>query len=312
MSELRLVLTGIDGTSTVADGIAAFVLDKEMYTPYSQLHLTAYGNFPMQVFRRIYRVKLLLGETILHYGTVEQLRLSRENGTSFVRLNSRGLTAMLLQNQLEPGLHSGMSLDGLMTAIPGLPSEITWEANTDTGNYLYVKENTSLWDGVANLTYKLCERYPFIYGANEVRMHLPSTYSIFHPADGNLLAAGTMTDQSRIYSDFYMADADGTYGKFHETTPEAAALGIVRTRQLALDRQYLYDPGQALVFRRKFAMRGLFSYFFDYIGALEANLGDRLTYGTVVENGVVNHIRMTGDRRGIRTRLETYQDGFYP
>lgn len=311
MSQLKLILTTTSSTVTVSDYLAAFVLEKEMYTPYSQLTATVFGGFSMTLLQTACRVQLLLGDTELHYGTVEQLRLVRQNGTAYCQLTSRGLTAMLLQNQIEPGLHSGMSLDRLMTEFRTFPAEITWEKNTDASNYLYVKENTSMWDGVANLTYKLCQRYPFIYHANEVRMHLPESHRTFYPRDESLLAAGMVTDQSRIYSDFYMADADGTYGKFHETDTEAAARGIVRTRQLALDRQYLYDPQQALIFRRKFAGRGLLSYYFDFTGALEADLGDRLSYSNLLDAAPITHIRITGDRRGIRTRLEVYQDAFY-
>ena len=73
-----------------------------------------------------------------------------------------------------------------------------------------------MWDGVANLTYKLCGRYPFVYHANEIRMHLPETYRNFYVGADTLLGMGMTADQSRIYSRFSMADADGTYGKFQE------------------------------------------------------------------------------------------------
>ena len=169
-----------------------------------------------------------------------------------------------------------------------------------------------MWDGVANLTYKLCGRYPFVYHANEIRMHLPETYRNFYVGADTLLGMGMTADQSRIYSRFSMADADGTYGKFQENDPNAAALELVRTKQLPLDRQYLYDPQQALVFRQKFAGRGLVSYYFDRIGAVAADLGDRITCSGIIENAPITHIRMTGNQNGVRTRLEAYQDEFYP
>ena len=166
--------------------------------------------------------------------------------------------------------------------------------------------------GTANLTYKLCQRYPFVYHANEVRMHLPESYRTFHMQPGSLLGMGMVTDQSRIYSSFSMADTDGTYGKFQENDTLAEERGLVRSRKLSLDRQYLYDPQQALVFRRKFAGRGLLSYYFDLIGAVEADLGDRITYGSALLDAPVTHIRMTGNQNGVRTRLEAYRDEFYP
>ncbi|WP_298481706.1 hypothetical protein [uncultured Ruminococcus sp.] len=311
MSQVKFQLIMEKSVMTIIDRIAAFTLEKEIYTPYSQLTATCYGTFSTDQFQSVYRIRMLLDDTEIHLGTVEQLRLVRRNGVSFVQFTSRGLTAMLLQNQLTPGLHTGMSLDGLMTEYYTFPQEITWEHSTDTSNYLYVKENTSMWDGAANLTYKLYERYPFIYGANEIRMHLPESYTHFYGKDSTLLGAGMVTDQSRIYSDFYMADVDDDYGAFHETEPEAAKRGIVRTRQLALDRQYLYNPQQALIFRRKFADRGLIRYYTEWTGAVGANLGDRLSYGDVLDGAVITHIRMTGNQKGIRTRLEAYLDAFY-
>ena len=208
---IQVVLITRTGKAYLANGIAAFTLDKEAYTPYSQLTATVYGNFSIQQFAGIYRVQLLLDGTELHFGTVERFRLVQENGTSYVRFSSHGLTALLLQNQLEPGLHTAMSLDKLMQDFVTFPKEITWESDTDTSNYLFVKEGTSMWDGVANLTYKLCGRYPFVYHANEIRMHLPETYRNFYVGADTLLGMGMTADQSRIYSRFSMADADGTY-----------------------------------------------------------------------------------------------------
>lgn len=312
MSRLILRLKTANSTITITDRIASFVLEKEAYTPYSQLSVTLYGTFQLAELGSVYRAQFFVDDTELHNGTIETLETVRKNGTSYLRLSSRGLTAMLLQNQLEPGLHPQMSLDKLMTQFYTFPAEITWEKDADTSNYLYVKENTSMWDGVANLTYKLYERYPFVCGANEVRMHLPTTYRTFYTQDTSLLSMGITVNQSRIYSDFYMADADGTYGAFHETDAKATARGIVRTKQLALDRQYLYDPQQALAFRRKFAERGLNGVFVEMNGALVVSLGDRLSDGTLLDQAPINRIRMVGDRRGVRTRLEAYQDAFYP
>ena len=132
------------GKAYLENGIAAFTLDKEAYTPYSQLTATVYGNFSIQQFAGIYRVQLLLDGTELHFGTVEKFRLVQENGTSYVRFSSRGLTALLLQNQLEPGLHTAMSLDKLMQDFVTFPKEITWESDTDTSNYLFVKEGNRM------------------------------------------------------------------------------------------------------------------------------------------------------------------------
>ena len=161
---LKLVLKTPNNRIILSDRIASFVLEKEAYTPYSQLRIVVYGALEPELYAQVYRVQLLLDETELHLGTVEQCQTTRQQGIVYIQIVSRGLTAMLLQNQLTPGLHSGMSLDRLMTGFYSFPQEITWERSTDASNYLYVKENTSMWDGLANLSYKLYERYPLSGG----------------------------------------------------------------------------------------------------------------------------------------------------
>ena len=311
MSTLKLCFITKSGQITVSEGIATFRLDKQVYTPYSLFSGTAYGTFSPETFRDIYRIQFRIDDEEMHLGTVDSFCLIQEKGVTCLRFSSRGLTAMLMHNQLEPGLHSATSLDSLMENFIQLPSEITWERNTDTSNYLFVKDNASMWDGSVHLTYKLCQRYPFICHANEIRMHLPTSYHTYSLQANSLLRMGITANHSCIYSDYYMADADGTYGKFHQTDATAVSYGIVRTKHLPLDRQYLYDPDQALIYRQKFAERGLFSYYFDCPGAVPAILGDRLTYGTLVQNAPITHICMTGNQSGIRTRLEAYEDAFF-
>ncbi len=312
MSTPILQLQTVAGqTLTIQDGIAAFRLEKEAYTPYSLLSATVYGTYAMETLSDLYRIRFLLDETEVHLGTVDTFQLVRERGVTSLRFSSRGLTAMLLHNQLEPGMHSGMSLNQLM-ANAVLPEEITWEQSSDTSNYLFVKENTSLWDGVVHLTYKLCQQYPFIRHANEIRMHLPDTYQTYSFTEGGLLGMGMIIDHSRLYSDYYMADVDGSYANFHVTDATAVSYGIVRTKYLPLDRQYLHDPEQALHFRRKFAGRARLRYYFESPGTIAAALGDRLNYGTLLTSAPITRICITGSASGTRTRLETYQDDFYP
>ena len=52
---IQVVLITRTGKAYLANGIAAFTLDKEAYTPYSQLTATVYGNFSIQQFTGIYR-----------------------------------------------------------------------------------------------------------------------------------------------------------------------------------------------------------------------------------------------------------------
>ena len=312
MSDFALKLDTPNVIHVYQNRIASFSLKQEIYTPYTQLSIVGYASISLDTLKDVFRVRMELNGQEVHCGTVEQLRMTRENGAVRFHVVSRGMTAMLLQNQLAPKLYTGMSLDRLMTEFHTLPSQITWERSTDTSNYLFVKEGCSMWDGITNLTYKLHQRYPFIRGANEVRMNLPTQYTSFHFSESTVVGVGIGLDHSRMIRDFYMADTDGSYDNFHETDSKAQSLGIVRSRYLPLDRQYLYDPQQALTFRRKFAARGRQYFFVNANGILSASLGDRISYENDISNAVITGVQITGGKNGIRTHLKAYEDEFYP
>ena len=156
---IQVVLITRTGKAYLANGIAAFTLDKEAYT------LQPADGDGVREFQHTAVRRHLSGTAAAgRHGTAlrDSGKVPAGAGKRHLlcAVFSRGLTALLLQNQLEPGLHTAMSLDKLMQDFVTFPKEITWESDTDTSNYLFVKESTSMWDGVANLTYKLCGRYP--------------------------------------------------------------------------------------------------------------------------------------------------------
>ena len=63
---IQLVLMGKNSKTQISSGIASFTLDKEMYTPYSQLTAAAYGSFSLTQFADVSRVQLLVNGTEMH------------------------------------------------------------------------------------------------------------------------------------------------------------------------------------------------------------------------------------------------------
>lgn len=231
------------GETVQAAALTALTLDKEIYTPYSQLRARGYMDIDPAACLGASRVDLLDGETLLHSGAVETFSCYRENGVATFEARSRGYTALLLQNQLKPGVLENMSLNKLMTNYYTFPDAITWEQSEETTNYLYAKENTGMWDGVVHLAYKLKGTYPFVRASNEIRLTIPDDAQTFDIAGmQDLLTRGVTNEQSLLYSDYYMEDAAGNGEAFSLHVPEVASLGILRTRWLALDEQYFYDP----------------------------------------------------------------------
>lgn len=309
---LTLEIIATNGRFTVTDRLLRYSLEKDVYTPYTKLSFSFAGTITqISLIKNAYRIQVSGNNTVLHFGTIDKLEFQVKGTEVICRGSSKGLTALLLWNQLPPGIYPNLSLNELMTRFCTLPEGITWEPNTDTTNYLYVGEHTSLWEGAANLSFKLLERYPYIYGANQISYTVPTAYRSHSFYTGEY-GYGVTCQQSGIYSDFYMADASGDYSAFHETDALAQARGIVRTKQLPLDEQYLYNPQKALEFRRKYADKRLITYYAEFFGTRFAEIGDRLTIPDICTAAYVTGVQYYGDQNGSFTKISTYCDGFYP
>lgn len=248
----------------------------------------------------------------MHSGAVETFSCYRENGVATFEARSRGYTALLLQNQLKPGVLENMSLNKLMTNYYTFPDAITWEQSEETTNYLYAKENTGMWDGVVHLAYKLKGTYPFVRASNEIRLTIPDDAQTFDIAGmQDLLTRGVTNEQSLLYSDYYMEDAAGNGEAFSLHVPEVASLGILRTRWLALDEQYFYDPPQALEFRSLYAARHMVRSFAEFSGSTTAQLGDSAIFPGEDTPKTIGRVRLQLDETGLITRIEGYADGFF-
>ena len=75
-----------------------------------------YASISLDTLKDVFRVRMELNGQEVHCGTVEQLRMTRENGAVRFHVVSKGMTAMLLQNQLAPKLYTGMFI-GLPMAL---------------------------------------------------------------------------------------------------------------------------------------------------------------------------------------------------
>ena len=212
----------------------------------------------------------------------------------------------LTKNQLVPGLYTQVTLEQLMETY-ALP-HITYD-NVQSIRYVYVKENANMWDTIVAYDYKLCGGYPYIRVPNLLCM-LPQTETetIVLPAD-RLLRIASGGETGGLISRVDMADIDGTYGTYSMGNPEAALRDIVRVRQILFDRQYAYDPEDALRFRIAVSNRKLFSKTVRYAGYCGEDLEDMAVCGDFVR-GRVSRIVVTADSTGFVTEDTFYFDPF--
>ena len=294
------------GTSTVSR-ILSFSFRKEAYTPYTELN-AVFEDTAGTDTGTVTEVRFFVGGVLIHHGIIDKLTVTEKNGCRTGVLSSRSFSCMLMQNQMEPGLYTRVSINKLMDNMLSIPY-VTHEYSDDETGYIYVKQGSTLWDSLSNLAYKQLGRYPYIRGTNCVMFSpaaFPGEYSY---TAAELLSQGEEVSEKRLESDFHMADINGSYGTYDLNDPDVSARSIVRHRYFELDRQYLYDPQSALVFRDKYACRGWRRSFCSYSGYNGEDISDIISFGNVSGERICT-VRITGGKRGIITELSVYHDRF--
>ena len=302
-----LKLENTAGETSTEQGILAFRCIKDVYLPYSTLSISL---VPQQTdFGTIRRVQLTVRQTTVHDGLADQVKLEQKNGQSFLTIASRGFTSLLCQNELAKGLIAKVSLDQLMKDYYPFPTQIKWEPNTDTSNYIYDKENDTMWDGVSNLCFKLNGRYPYIGSTNTIRLNLPVNPTVYPFMNYTIASVGSTQDFRSLVSQYHMPDADGTEDTFLLQNSKTTDLSIVRNRQIPFDMQYLRNPAEALQFRMRYSNRGWKSQFLTFYGFRDGlQLNDQFSYAPLWSNRFISRMEITGSRKGIFTKLFAYYD----
>ena len=292
-----------DGRSAVVTRCLRFTLLRDRYQAFAQLHAQFLSDEPLDVPAE---AVFSLGGRLLHDGCIEHAECVKTSGRYVLKFNSRSFTAVLLKNQLVPGLHTAVTLRSLMETY-ALP-KITYDNTMPQISYIYVRPNAAMWDSIMAYNYKLCYGFPYIRVPNLLcMMPQTGTDAVLLPAD-KLLSDSTGGDTAEMVSRIDMANAAGEYGSFTMSNPEAIRRNIVRTRQIQLDMQYAYDPDDALRWRIALSNRRMNSRTVSYAGYCGEDLEDLCAVGDL--RARVSRIRITGDRNGIRTEDTFYFDPF--
>ena len=302
-----LVFIHTTGNRSAEMKMLSFKFVKEAYTPFTTL------NASFVVTDRtdpgtVTEVMLYVNGRQIHYGFIDELSVTEKNGIKTASLVSRSFSCMLTQNQMEPGLYTGMSLNRLMDEILSIP-HVTHE-DSDTNGYIYINYGSTLWEAIIAFTYKLSGRYPYIRGTNCVMMNEVSQPEVFIIGSDRLLTSGSGISEKQLLSDLHMEDINGDFGTFDLNDPLVTARSIVRHRWIELDKQFLYAPQQALEFRDRAASKGWRSSFCTSCGYSGEDISDIVSFGDV-QPARITGVTVTGGRNGIFTRLSVYNDRFY-
>ncbi len=280
-------------------------LEREIYTPYESLQgvfLTDENADDCAATQ----IELWWEGACIFLGIADHVEKIRQNGVWLLRVQSRTFTSLLTQNELEPGLHTNLTLQSLISGFYTIP-HVTAEANAQTG-YVFVKDGTSLWDCVGVFVYKLANRYPFVRN-NQVCFTLDPDAAVHAPT--GIVTAGEVLDSTRLISHIHMEDTDGTPNVYQEENLAARALQIVRHKQIGFDKQFVMNPGYALTYRNKFSCRGMRAQYVTYAGFGNEQLGEKVSCGQLLQEKTICRVRLTFGSQGLRTSLWAYEDGFY-
>ena len=303
---IRLVFMNKDLTSCTDADILSFSFRKDAYMPYTRLSasfVTVERN--MDNFAE---VKLFIDGQLVHHGYIDTLERRKKGGKYIMYAVSSGFTAQLCRAQIEPGLKMSVSLNSLMDGYYTLPY-VEHENNTDTSNYIYVKKNTAMWDAVATLSYKLCGTYPYIRGANTVRITAFPTPETFAYASDDCTETGTGEDYRRMNSNYHMADMNGNYGTYDLADSVASDYRFVRHIYMDLDMRFLYSPQQALEYRDKMDCRAMRKKYCVYSGYRGEDISDIMSIDNDTPARIM-FVEIKGSGKGVFTKVGTYIDRF--
>ncbi len=281
-------------------------LEREAYTPYASM--SALFLSEGQDYGEISSAALYYEDEKIYEGIADSVQQYQREGKTFVRVKSRSFTSVLAQNELVPGMHYDMTLEKLMTGFYTFP-HVQYENYAGTG-YIYVKDGASMWDSTVNFGYKLSGNYPYIRD-NMVRLTPHGDTKTTVLTNAQVAEWGELRDTTRMVSMYHMADPEGNYDAYSLENEAATAAHIVRHKQIAMDRQYLAEPEQALIFRNKFSCRGSRARYVSYAGFANEGIRDRVSWGSFLQDAEICRVQMVYSGRGMRTKLWAYDDGFY-
>lgn len=302
---VSVVLKNANGSEMTFNKILSFTFRKDAYQPYTSFGAKIHGSLSEP--ENISEVFCIIDGKTIHHGLADNLSVTLSGGSSVISVSSRSFTSLLIQNQIETGLKTNISINSLMGSFYTLPY-VTHEDSSQT-NYIYVKGNSNMWDGIVNLSYKLYGTYPYIRDTNCVRLTPAENPSVFEYSDDVILSKGVATSGRKLMSHFHMSNLKNEYGEFELADSDVIAQNIIRHRFFELDRQFLYEPQQALEYRSKYSSRGRKKFFCTYSGYNGEDLSDLATFGTV-RSGRIGAVTITGSSSGIITEIGVYRDKF--
>jgi hypothetical protein len=306
MTEYKLILVSGD-TQTEYTEAASFKFVKERYTPYTYFSGVFRGNC---VPEEITEVIFYCGGKKIHDGIADSIICERRDGGEFVTVKSYGFTMLLGQNQSEPGIISSPDLGTLIKRnLPIL--RLGYQSDTKAVNYIYINENTTVWDSICVYALKAYGTYPYIYNTNVIRCERMGS-NLFTYDTAEIVSARRGQKLTNLISHGFTQDVDGNW-TYTKTNDFAVNHNITKQKYYARDKEWYYDLNDELNFRLNNADRGRVYTEFCRIGYGKEDLLDHATLslsGFELSDSEIDRIEINGSRKGVFTTLSCYSDSY--
>lgn len=294
--------------STVTYTPMDFKFVRERYTPYTMLS----GHFlSSDVIQNVKTIYLYINDTLVHVGMPDFVERKNVRNRSIISFLSRSYTLLLGQNEPVPGVITNIDLVDLIFYNTSLPY-INCQLQTQTLNYVYVKEKSTIWDAVCAYSNKAYATYPYIYGTNTVRVTPLNSITTHTYGSDSILNYGEKLSTSGLYSHVYMKDTDDQYS-YSQVNTDAVVRNIVRKKYYPLDNQWYHDPDGGLLAKLKYSNKGYISRDFKYKGHKFENLQDKVSFSRgnfSINNEFIAGVEVTGNSRGVFTKITVYRDSY--
>ena len=301
----------VNGQSNIFTGsIVDIRFTKERYTPYTTLSGRAMLTSPPQGM--IKAVSLFDGDTLMHYGLPDKAEWTYKNGCGIISFSSKGFSAALGQNQLTPGMYTNTTFEKLMNSTIVLPN-VEYEQLDDTINYVYIKDNDTMWGAAAAFARKYCKEYPYISKSNTVRVTKDTALPVLDVPGGDIVSVSRGVGLSHIISHYHMKDVEGTYNTYNLTDQSAVDLDVIRHKHISFDRQWLSDPDEAMKSRADYAARAAEYIKVCYNGYNGEELRQAVNFsaqGIEAQGKEISRIDLTVNSKGTLTTLWCYGDEY--
>lgn len=296
-------------TYNLSSGCISFRLEKERYTPYTELHAVWYCTKSFRI-GEITNITFKIDGVVRHMGYPTDGRVIKKDGRIILDLKSRGSSSLLAANQCVDGLVTQVDLGTIVSKAGTFPN-VSCQSGTPTVNYVNYYQGTSVWDAVVCYAVRAVDKYPYIAEHNTVRISPPETVGSFNMTTAELISMSYHSDFTRMVSKITMSDIDGTENAFSEATSAAARRGIVKTKAIRFDREWIQDPAKGVSFKMNCSMRAIAGYKFSFIGCSSIDLLDNFAVSDLNYSHEVDRILLEGSAaKGYVTTVWCYHDVF--